>query len=57
METIAQVNADSAAWQQVKSADLAQLNARLTAAGLRPIVVPAEAALRVAAPDGGVDLP
>jgi photosystem II stability/assembly factor-like uncharacterized protein len=57
METIAQVNADSTAWQQLKSGDLAQLNRRLTSAGLQPIMVPTEAALRVAAPEGGVDLP
>ena len=57
METIAQVNADSTAWQQLKSGDLAQLNRRLTSAGLQPIMIPTEAALRVAAPEGGVDLP
>lgn len=57
LQTIAQVNSDWAAWQQVKSADLAQLNQRLAAAGLQPIVIPAEADLHVAAPDGGEDLP
>ena len=57
LQTIAQVNGDWAAWQQVKSADLAQLNTRLTAAGLKPIAVPSEAELRVGPPEGGVDLP
>jgi hypothetical protein len=57
LQTIAQVNADWAAWQQVKASDLAQLNQRLTAAGLQPIVIPAEADLHVAAPPGGEDLP
>ena len=55
--TIAQVNADWAAWQQVKTADLAQLNRRLATAGLKPIAVPSEAELRVKPPSGGVDLP
>jgi hypothetical protein len=54
---IAQVNADWAAWQAVKSADLERLNRRLTAAGLQPIAVPAGAALRVAGSGDGVDLP
>jgi photosystem II stability/assembly factor-like uncharacterized protein len=57
LQTIAQVNADWAAWQQTKANDLAQLNQRLTAAGLQPIVIPAAAELRVAAPAGGADLP
>jgi hypothetical protein len=57
LETIAQVNTDWATWQQVKATDLAQLNQRLTAAGLQPIVIPAEADLHVVAPDGGEDLP
>jgi hypothetical protein len=51
------VNADWAAWQAVKSADLERLNQRLTAAGLQPIAVPAGAALRVKAAEGGADLP
>ena len=57
IETIAHVNADWATWKQVESADLAQLNARLAAAGLSPIAIPPEAALRVAEPSGGTDLP
>jgi hypothetical protein len=57
MQTIAQVNADWAAWQQVKSADLAQLNSRLTAAGLQPITIPPEAQLHVGAAEGSADLP
>jgi photosystem II stability/assembly factor-like uncharacterized protein len=57
LQTIAQVNGDWAAWQQVKSGDLAQLNSRLTAAGLQPINVPPENELRLGEPSGGVDLP
>jgi hypothetical protein len=57
MQTIAQVNADWAAWQKVKSADLAQLNSRLTAAGLQPIEIPVGAALKAAPSEGGADLP
>jgi photosystem II stability/assembly factor-like uncharacterized protein len=57
IDTIAQVNADWAAWQQVKTSDLDALNRRLAAAGLQPIAVPTEAQLNVAAPDGGIDLP
>jgi photosystem II stability/assembly factor-like uncharacterized protein len=56
-QTFAQVNADWAAWQQIKAGDLARLNAGLAAAGLQPIAVPAEAELSIAAPDGGADLP
>ena len=55
--TIAQLNGDWSAWQQVKTADVAQLNARLKAPGLKPIVVPTGAALRVKPPSGGIDLP
>ena len=40
LETIAQLNADWAAWQQIKSSDLEALNRRLAAAGLQPVVVP-----------------
>jgi hypothetical protein len=57
MQTIAKVNADWAAWQQAKSADLAQLNSRLAAAGLQPIEIPAGAALKPAPSEGGADLP
>ncbi len=55
--TVAQVNADWAAWQKLKNSELEQLNRRLSAAGLQPIVVPAGAALRVKPPTGGADLP
>ena len=57
LATIAQVNADWAAWQQVKSVDLAQLNGRLAAARLQPIELPAGAALTAPAPEAGADLP
>jgi photosystem II stability/assembly factor-like uncharacterized protein len=56
-ETIAQVDADWSAWQQMKTSDLDQLNRKLAAAGLKPIVIPRGMSLRVAAPSGGVDLP
>ncbi|HEY6048238.1 MAG TPA: hypothetical protein VIV07_04235, partial [Sphingomicrobium sp.] len=56
-ETIAQLNADWAAWQQVKSGQLAQLNARLQSLGLQPIVIPPEAELIVGEGGGGVELP
>ncbi|HEY7959437.1 MAG TPA: hypothetical protein VID20_05190, partial [Sphingomicrobium sp.] len=56
-ETIAQVNADWAAWQQVKGSDLLQLNQGLAAAGLQPITVPPENELHLGEPSGGVDLP
>jgi hypothetical protein len=55
--TIAQLNADWAAWQQLKSNDLDQLNRALTAAGLKPVDVPAQLALRIEPPSGGIDLP
>ena len=57
VETIALVNSDWAAWEQLKSASLAQLNQRLIAAGLRPITIPVGAALRARPPEGGADLP
>jgi hypothetical protein len=56
-ETIAQLNTDWAAWQQLKSNDLPQLNRALAAAGLKPIAVPTEMALRIEPPSGGIDLP
>jgi hypothetical protein len=55
--TIAQLNTDWAAWQQLKSNDLPQLNRALAAAGLKPIAVPTEMALRIEPPSGGIDLP
>jgi photosystem II stability/assembly factor-like uncharacterized protein len=57
LQTIAQVNGDWAAWQQVRSADLAQLNRGLAAAGLQPITVPPENELHIGEASGGVDLP
>ena len=57
LATIAQLNADWSTWQQVKSSDLAQLNSRLVAGGLKPIDVPTQLALRIAPPSGGIDLP
>ena len=57
VSAIEQVNADWAAWQQVKSANLQALNTRLTAAGLQPITVPPEAQLTAGDAEGGVDLP
>jgi hypothetical protein len=56
-QAIAWVNGDWAAWQQVKTTDLAQLNQHLAAASLQPIAVPPEAELRVKPPEGGADLP
>jgi len=56
-ETAAEVNADWTAWQEAKESDLDPLNRRLKAAGLQPILVPAEAELSIASPVGGVDLP
>ena len=55
--TMAQVNADWAAWQQVKTSDLEALNRRLAAAGLQPITVPAGPQLSAGPAEGGVDLP
>ena len=57
LATVAKVNADWSTWQQVKTADLETLNRRLSAAGLKPVVVPTGAALRVKPPSGGIDLP
>ena len=57
VETMAQVNGDWAAWQQVKTTDLMKLNLGLTAAGLQPISVPPENELHLGEPSGGVDLP
>jgi hypothetical protein len=57
VETIGKLNADWAAWQQVKAADLAQLNRSLAAAGMAPITVPPESELTTGEPAGGVDLP
>ena len=57
IETSGKVNADWAAWDQVKTSDLDQLNRALTAAGLQPIRIPPESELGVKADDDGVDLP
>jgi hypothetical protein len=56
-ETIAQLNADWASWQQVEANELPALNHGLTAAGLQPIAVPPEAQLSVEPSEGGIDLP
>ena len=56
-QTIGQLNADWAAWQQTKSNDLSQLNRALVTAGLKAIEVPAQLALRIEQPSGGIDLP
>ena len=56
-QTIAQLNADWASWQQVKNGDLDALNRRLAAAGLQPIAIPPEAQLTTGASEGGIDLP
>ena len=56
-QTLAQVNGDWVAWQQVKATELEQLNHRLAVAGLQPIAIPPEAELKIAAPAGGADLP
>ena len=56
-DTIGKLNADWAAWQQLKSTDLEELNHALVAAGLQPIVVPPESELSVKVDDDGVDLP
>ena len=57
IETIAKLNADWAAWQQIKSSDLAELNRELGAQGAQQITVPSEDKLNVKADDDGVDLP
>jgi photosystem II stability/assembly factor-like uncharacterized protein len=56
-ETLARVNGDWAAWQQVKASDIPALNRRLAAAGLQPITVPPLSELHVEASEGGEDLP
>jgi photosystem II stability/assembly factor-like uncharacterized protein len=56
-QTVAQVSGDWAAWQKVKAMDLADLNKRIAAMGLKPIAVPAESELRTEAPAGGEELP
>jgi hypothetical protein len=57
LETIGKLNADWATWQQVKAADLQQLNRSIETAGMAPITVPPENALTTGEPAGGVDLP
>jgi hypothetical protein len=56
-ETIAKVNADWAAWQQVRAVELDKLNQRLRLGKLPPIAVPSENELRVGEPTGGEELP
>jgi len=55
--TVAEVNADWAAWEQVKATGLDQLNRHLAAAHLQPIVVPAGADLHAEPSPGGEELP
>jgi len=55
--TVAQLNADWAAWQQVKASDLEALNRRFIAAGLQPVTVPPQKQLTTGPAEGGVDLP
>ena len=56
-ETIAKVNADWAAWQQVRALQLEQLNQKLKNGRLAPVLVPPENELHVAEPSGGEELP
>jgi photosystem II stability/assembly factor-like uncharacterized protein len=56
-ETIANVERDWQAWQQLKSKELSQLNGRLVAAGLQPIVIPPTAELSVGKAKGGAEMP
>lgn len=56
-QTVTAVNRDWILWQQTKAADLEQLNRRLVAARLQPIVIPPEGELRAEPPAGGEELP
>lgn len=56
-ETIAKVNADWTAWQQVRGLQLEQLNQKLRSGRLVPVLVPPENELRVGQPTGGEELP
>jgi hypothetical protein len=56
-ETIAKVNADWAAWQQLRAIQLEQFNRKLRGGKLPPILVPTGDELRVGEPKGGEELP
>jgi photosystem II stability/assembly factor-like uncharacterized protein len=56
-ETSAAVNADWEAWQRLRQSELEPLNRALAAAGLAPVLVPAEAELSAPAQAAGEDLP
>jgi photosystem II stability/assembly factor-like uncharacterized protein len=56
-ETIAKINADWAAWQQARAVELEQLNRKLKAGKLPPVLVPPENELRAGEPSGGEELP
>jgi photosystem II stability/assembly factor-like uncharacterized protein len=56
-ETVSAVNRDWAEWQQTSAGDLEQLNRRLAAARLQPIIIPPESQLRAEPPAGGEELP
>jgi hypothetical protein len=56
-QTNARLDADWAAWDALRTHELAALNVRLAAAGSRPVAVPLSSDLRVRAPEGGQDLP
>lgn len=53
----AAIDAAWAQWQSFRAADLEAFNRKLVAAGLKPVLVPSEGALRAAPPAGGIDLP
>ena len=56
-ETIAKLNADWAAWQKIRAAELEQLNQKFRAGKLPPVLLPSETELRVGPPHGGEELP
>jgi photosystem II stability/assembly factor-like uncharacterized protein len=56
-ETIAKVNADWAAWQQLRAIQLEQLNQKLRGGKLPPVLVPTGDELRAGEPKGGEELP
>jgi photosystem II stability/assembly factor-like uncharacterized protein len=56
-ETRAKLARDLAAWDGLRSRDLAALNARLARAGVMRVAVPQPRDLHVRAPEGGQDLP
>jgi photosystem II stability/assembly factor-like uncharacterized protein len=56
-ETIGRINADWAAWQQVRASALEPLNRRLKAGKFAPVLVPPESELHVDEPSSGEELP